>query len=154
MRLRVGAANRLISRNVQSLKHHPQPGSDATPLSGQARFARQFPRPPCRLYPETMAPVVHTAQDGEREPSSMRWGFPPPPSDFCTLAEEAVMPAYMLDHLDFVGQLDERLPQFGRASRGRCGSYFESFASMCLMGQDPALAILVVSIIATKRANK
>jgi putative SOS response-associated peptidase YedK len=26
-----------------------------------------------------MAPVVHTAPDGERELSMMRWGFPPPP---------------------------------------------------------------------------
>ena len=34
-----------------------------------------------------------------------------------TPAEEAVMPAYMLDCLDLVGQLDEGRPQLGRASR-------------------------------------
>jgi putative SOS response-associated peptidase YedK len=31
------------------------------------------------VYPDSMAPVVHTAPDGERELSMMRWGFPPPP---------------------------------------------------------------------------
>jgi hypothetical protein len=38
-------------------------------------------------------------------------------SDLLTPAEEAVMPAYMLDCLDIVSQLDERRPQLGRASR-------------------------------------
>jgi putative SOS response-associated peptidase YedK len=32
------------------------------------------------VYPDSMAPVVHTATDGERELSMMRWGFPPPPN--------------------------------------------------------------------------
>jgi putative SOS response-associated peptidase YedK len=29
------------------------------------------------VYPDTMAPVVRTARDGERELTLMRWGFPP-----------------------------------------------------------------------------
>jgi hypothetical protein len=32
------------------------------------------------VVPDVMAPVVHTAPDGERELSMMRWGFPPPPN--------------------------------------------------------------------------
>lgn len=28
------------------------------------------------VYPDTIAPVIHAAQDGERELSLMRWGFP------------------------------------------------------------------------------
>jgi putative SOS response-associated peptidase YedK len=32
------------------------------------------------VYPDMMAPIVHTARDGERELSMMRWGFPPPPN--------------------------------------------------------------------------
>lgn len=32
------------------------------------------------VFPDSMAPVVHTALDGERELSMMRWGFPPPPN--------------------------------------------------------------------------
>src|SRR2546430_1987258 len=32
------------------------------------------------VYPDTTAPVVCTARDGERELSMMRWGFPPPPN--------------------------------------------------------------------------
>lgn len=32
------------------------------------------------VYPDTMAPVIHTARDGERELTMMRWGFPPPPN--------------------------------------------------------------------------
>jgi putative SOS response-associated peptidase YedK len=32
------------------------------------------------IYPDTMAPIVHTARDSERELSMMRWGFPPPPN--------------------------------------------------------------------------
>ncbi len=32
------------------------------------------------VFPDTMAPIVHTALDGERELSLMRWGFPPPPN--------------------------------------------------------------------------
>ncbi len=32
------------------------------------------------VYPDSMAPVVHTSRDGERELSMMRWGFPPPPN--------------------------------------------------------------------------
>jgi putative SOS response-associated peptidase YedK len=32
------------------------------------------------IYPDTLAPVVRTARDGERELSMMRWGFPPPPN--------------------------------------------------------------------------
>jgi N6-adenosine-specific RNA methylase IME4 len=31
-------------------------------------------------FPDTLAPVVRTAQDGERELTMTRWGFPPPPS--------------------------------------------------------------------------
>lgn len=31
------------------------------------------------IFPDTMAPVVFTAADGERELTLMRWGFPPPP---------------------------------------------------------------------------
>jgi putative SOS response-associated peptidase YedK len=38
-----------------------------------------FPGLPA-IYPDTMAPVVRTASDGERELTMMRWGFPPPPS--------------------------------------------------------------------------
>src|ERR1700745_629326 len=32
------------------------------------------------VFPDTMAPVVRTAPDGERELITMRWGFPPPPN--------------------------------------------------------------------------
>ena len=38
-----------------------------------------FPGLPA-VFPDTMAPVVHTAPDGERELSMGRWGFPPPPN--------------------------------------------------------------------------
>jgi putative SOS response-associated peptidase YedK len=31
-------------------------------------------------FPDTMAPVVGTARDGERELTMMRWGFPPAPN--------------------------------------------------------------------------
>ena len=31
------------------------------------------------IFPDQMAPVVFSAQDGVRELSMMRWGFPPPP---------------------------------------------------------------------------
>jgi putative SOS response-associated peptidase YedK len=32
------------------------------------------------VYPDTIAPIVCTARDGERELTMMRWGFPPPPN--------------------------------------------------------------------------
>jgi putative SOS response-associated peptidase YedK len=32
------------------------------------------------IYPDTMAPVVRTARDGERGLILLRWGFPPPPN--------------------------------------------------------------------------
>ena len=32
------------------------------------------------VFPDTMAPVVRTARDGERELTMMRWGFPPAPN--------------------------------------------------------------------------
>jgi putative SOS response-associated peptidase YedK len=32
------------------------------------------------IFPDTMAPIVRTARDGERELAVMRWGFPPPPN--------------------------------------------------------------------------
>jgi putative SOS response-associated peptidase YedK len=32
------------------------------------------------IYPDSLAPIVHTANNGERELSMMRWGFPPPPN--------------------------------------------------------------------------
>ena len=32
------------------------------------------------VFPDTMAPIVHTAPDGERELTMMRWDFPPPPN--------------------------------------------------------------------------
>jgi putative SOS response-associated peptidase YedK len=35
---------------------------------------------PVLPVPDTMAPVVPTARDGERELTMMRWGFPPPPN--------------------------------------------------------------------------
>jgi putative SOS response-associated peptidase YedK len=38
-----------------------------------------FP-PLLAVYPDTLAPIVRTAQDGERELIMMRWGFPPPPN--------------------------------------------------------------------------
>lgn len=31
------------------------------------------------IFPDMMAPVVHSAEDGGRDLSTMRWGFPPPP---------------------------------------------------------------------------
>jgi hypothetical protein len=31
------------------------------------------------VFPDTMAPVVRIARDGERELTMMRWGLPPPP---------------------------------------------------------------------------
>lgn len=32
------------------------------------------------VFPDMMAPIVRTAEDGERELVMMRWGFPPPPN--------------------------------------------------------------------------
>jgi putative SOS response-associated peptidase YedK len=32
------------------------------------------------IFPDTMAPVVCIASDGERELTMMRWGFPSPPN--------------------------------------------------------------------------
>jgi putative SOS response-associated peptidase YedK len=32
------------------------------------------------VLPDTMAPIVRTSRDGERELTMMRWGFPPPPN--------------------------------------------------------------------------
>jgi putative SOS response-associated peptidase YedK len=32
------------------------------------------------VFPDTMAPIVRNARDGERELTMMRWGFPPPPN--------------------------------------------------------------------------
>jgi putative SOS response-associated peptidase YedK len=32
------------------------------------------------IFPDTLAPVVRTAPDGERELTMMRWGFTPPPN--------------------------------------------------------------------------
>jgi putative SOS response-associated peptidase YedK len=32
------------------------------------------------IFPDQLAPVVHTRKDGERELSMIRWGFPPPPN--------------------------------------------------------------------------
>lgn len=32
------------------------------------------------VYPDTMAPIIRIARDGERELTMMRWGFPPPPN--------------------------------------------------------------------------
>jgi putative SOS response-associated peptidase YedK len=32
------------------------------------------------VFPDTLAPVVRLAADGEREMLMMRWGFPPPPA--------------------------------------------------------------------------
>jgi hypothetical protein len=32
------------------------------------------------VFPDSMAPVVRTASDGQRELALMRWGFPPPPN--------------------------------------------------------------------------
>ncbi|PNG25712.1 SOS response-associated peptidase [Methylocella silvestris] len=32
------------------------------------------------VFPDTMAPIVRIAPDGERELTMMRWGFPPPPN--------------------------------------------------------------------------
>ena len=32
------------------------------------------------VFPDTMAPVVRIARDGERELTMMRWGLPPPPT--------------------------------------------------------------------------
>jgi putative SOS response-associated peptidase YedK len=32
------------------------------------------------IFPDTMAPIVRTASDGERELTMMRWGFPAPPN--------------------------------------------------------------------------
>ncbi|WP_414463356.1 SOS response-associated peptidase [Hyphomicrobium sp. DY-1] len=46
------------------------------------RAARASPGIPLSfpaIFPDTLAPVVSTAADGERELSMMRWGFPPPP---------------------------------------------------------------------------
>jgi putative SOS response-associated peptidase YedK len=36
--------------------------------------------PMSAVYPNTLAPVVRSASDGERELVLMRWGFPPPPN--------------------------------------------------------------------------
>lgn len=32
------------------------------------------------IFPDQLAPVVHTRKDGKRELSMIRWGFPPPPN--------------------------------------------------------------------------
>jgi len=42
-------------------------------------FAGNLPSLPA-VYPDTMAPVIRLAADGERELTMMRWGFPPPPN--------------------------------------------------------------------------
>jgi putative SOS response-associated peptidase YedK len=42
-------------------------------------FLGNFPGLPA-VFPDSMAPVVRTALDGERELSLMRWGFQPPPN--------------------------------------------------------------------------
>jgi len=42
-------------------------------------FAGNLPALPA-VFPDSMAPVVRTARDGERELTMMRWGFPPPPN--------------------------------------------------------------------------
>lgn len=42
-------------------------------------FAGNLPSLPA-VYPDTVAPVVRTATDGERELLMMRWCFPPPPN--------------------------------------------------------------------------
>jgi putative SOS response-associated peptidase YedK len=33
------------------------------------------------IFPDQLAPVVRNVQDGSRELTMMRWGFPPPPQD-------------------------------------------------------------------------
>jgi putative SOS response-associated peptidase YedK len=40
--------------------------------------ANQPPLP--AIFPDQLAPVVRTAEDGVREVRNMRWGFPPPPN--------------------------------------------------------------------------
>jgi putative SOS response-associated peptidase YedK len=45
---------------------------------GQDRTANQPPLP--AIFPDQMAPVVHTGRDGTRIMAAMRWGFPPPPN--------------------------------------------------------------------------
>ena len=56
-----------ILTNVQSLQHHPDPRSHAAALSGPSRdLLGNFPGLPA-VYPDTMAPVVRTAREGDRE---------------------------------------------------------------------------------------
>jgi hypothetical protein len=64
---------------VQPLQHHSHPRGHAPGVSCDARPDWQSPKH-SRRFPDTLAPVVRTARDGERELTMMRWGFPRPPN--------------------------------------------------------------------------
>jgi hypothetical protein len=53
--------------------------SDAPPFRVKRDLTGNLPGLPA-VFPDTLAPVVRTARDGERELTMMRWGFPPPPN--------------------------------------------------------------------------
>ena len=59
-----------ITRNQEAIRRLFRVGRDLT---------GNLPALP-GVFPDTMAPVVRVAPDGERELSLMRWGFPPPPN--------------------------------------------------------------------------
>jgi putative SOS response-associated peptidase YedK len=48
-------------------------------LRAKRDITGNFPGLPA-VFPDGLAPVDHTAPDGERELSMMRWGFPPRPN--------------------------------------------------------------------------
>lgn len=61
-----------LTKGVQAIRHlagamrGPGPETNFPPLPG--------------LFPDGVAPVVRNADDGGRELTMMRWGFPPPPN--------------------------------------------------------------------------
>ena len=50
-----------------------------TAISGAMRDQTGNQPPLPSIFPDQLAPVVRTAEDGAREILNMRWGFPPPP---------------------------------------------------------------------------
>jgi putative SOS response-associated peptidase YedK len=59
-----------VTRGQEAIRRLFQAGRD---------LAGNLPALPA-VYPDTMAPVIRVAPDGERELTVMRWGFPPPPN--------------------------------------------------------------------------
>ena len=52
---------------------------EITRLAGAMRDLTGNLPPLPGIYPDTLAPIVRTTEDGVRELAMLRWGFPPPP---------------------------------------------------------------------------